>query len=188
MLSTRMRPRFRTIVPCHPDKALEAFRMRLQQADCRFTGSLLLHHLSLTVKPEDRHYWSPVLNIDVEACEQGSLLRGHFGPHPNVWTLFLALYASVVFSTLFVCTFGYAQLMMGQSPWAFWCLPLAAVLLLIIYGVALAGQGLAQAQMEQLSSFFERNVCAQEMEQLLPLADLAGREACTTCRKACAQT
>lgn len=195
MLKARMRPRFRAIVPCHPDHALAKFKLRLQQPDCPYGGSVLSRHVTLKVKEADRHYWSPVLNIDVEPCEEGSLLRGHFGPHPNVWTLFLAMYASIIFSAIFACMYAFAQVMMGDTPWAFVSIPLALVLVGLIYTLALFGQNMAQEQMHQLRDFFACSVCHHELKAVGEAAPCEKREqqlqeharACASCQQACEQ-
>lgn len=166
MVSARMRPRFRETIPCHPDQAMEKFRMRLAQTNCPYVGAALSRHVTLSIRKSEQHYWSPVLNIDAEAHEQGTLLRGHFGPNPNVWTMFLAMYAAVIFSTIFTAMYACSQLMIGETPWAFWSLPIAAVLVGIIYSIALMGQGLAQEQMHELRAFFDCAVCHQDLEQI----------------------
>lgn len=192
MVSARMRPRFRAIVPCHPDKALDKFRLRLKHADCPYQGSVLSRHVTLKICPEQEHYWSPVLNIDAEPHEKGTLLRGHFGPHANVWTLFLALYAAVIFTSIFASMYGISQLMIGEPPWAFWSIPIAAVMVGIIYSIALMGQGLAQEQMYQLREFFDCSVCQQELEQLSGEGQCDANlnrdctpEACNSCQSSC---
>ena len=193
----RMRPRFRTIVPCHPDKAMDKFKLRLRQEDCLYQGAVLSRHVTLKVKEEQRHYWSPVLNIDAESCEEGTLLRGHFGPHPNVWTMFLALYASVIFSAIFACMYGFAQLMTDETPWAFASIPIALVLVGLIYTIALLGQNLAQEQMHQLRDFFACSVCHHDIEEIMGEAvyceefesqqaqQVQQNKACASCHQAC---
>lgn len=199
MTPPRLRPRFRAIVPCHPDVALAKFEKRLQQPDCQFTGSILKRHLSLTLRSDLRHAWSPVLNVDAEPLSRsaeipegqiGTLLRGHFGPHPNLWTLFLALYAAFTFSALFMLMLGYAQWMSGQSPWALWAVPAAAIAIGTLSIFARLGQQRAQAQMLQLQAFFDVQTCAQElisMEESLPQAikPIRLKGACALCQRAC---
>ena len=194
-----LRPRFRAVVPCHPDHALANFEKRLDQPDCLFEGSIKKRHLSLTLREEYRHAWSPVLNVDAEPLVpvkgispelMGTLLRGHFGPHPNIWTLFLALYAGIIFSALFMTVLGYAQWMAEQTPWAFAVLPIAAIAVSFLFTSAHLGQKKAQAQMQQLQEFFDVLTCAQEMlsikaqephhEQPIHL-----KGACSLCQRAC---
>ncbi len=195
----RLRPRFRAVVPCHPDRALANFEQRLQQPDCQFTGSVRRRHLSLTHRSDLQHTWSPVLNVDAEPLgpaaefselQMGTLLRGHFGPHPNLWTLWVALYAAFAFSALFMAVLGYAQWMSEQDPWALIALPVAALAIGLLYTLARLGQQRAQAQMQQLQDFFDVLTCAQELisiKEHLPQATRPVRlqGACSLCQRAC---
>lgn len=198
METPRLRPRFRAIVPCHPDIALANFEQRLLQADCQFIGSIRRRHLSLTHRPDLQHTWSPVLNVDAEPLghhqasdsQMGTLLRGHFGPHPNVWTLFVALYAAFAFSALFMAVLAYAQWMSEQTPWAILALPAAALAIGLLYTLARIGQQQAQAQMQQLQAFFNVLTCAQEIisikeQQTNTTNPVHLKGACALCQRAC---
>jgi len=195
MASVRLRPRFRLVVPCEPEQALSSFRLRLQQPDCPYTGTVMDRHISLRVVASEAHYWSPVLNVDAEPDPGGTLLRGHFGPHPNVWTLLLALSAGICFSMVFASMYGLSQWLVQVPPTALWALLPGFGLLAVIYAVSLLGQGLAQAQMHQLRDFFACAVCHPQLEEirasLLAQAseDEAGLAACRACharQSACA--
>lgn len=185
-----LRPRFQTFVPCHPQKAFEKFRLRLQQPDCAFEGTVLDTFISVTVKASARHYWSPVLTVQSESVHGGTRLRGHYGPHPNVWTLLLAVAAAILFSGIFVLMYACAQLLLGQAPWGLLAVPLTLILLGALYGIALLGQWRAHDQMLQLKSFFDVSVCAQELaaigEGQMP-SPVSPEEACASCQKLCAR-
>ncbi|MGE3728141.1 MAG: hypothetical protein AB7I41_21480 [Candidatus Sericytochromatia bacterium] len=188
----RIRPRFQTLVPCHPQKAFEKFRLRLQQPQCPFEGTVLDTFIHVTVKPEARHYWSPVLMVQARDVEAGTLLHGHFGPHPYVWTLLLAIGASMGLLGLFVTMYGCAQLMLGDAPWALLAIPASALGMALVYGVSLFGQWRAHAQMQDLKSFFDISICAQEMaaierarSQAQDLLQIENDKSCVQCRQLC---
>lgn len=180
-----LRPRFQTLVPCHPQQAFEKFKLRLAQPDCSFEGTVLERFISVTVKPEEQHYWSPVLTVQSEPVAEGTRLRGHYGPHPNVWTLLLAMAAAICFSGIFVTMYGCAQLLLGDTPWALLAIPGTALGLGAIYGVAFMGQWRARAQMLQLKSFFDISVCAQELTQIEGPEAVATHRVCSQCRHMC---
>jgi len=50
-------------------------------------GKKLSHHIELRVKPEEQHYWSPVLNITFDKAANGTVVRGrfldYFYPYPK---------------------------------------------------------------------------------------------------------
>jgi len=185
-----LRPRFQTLVPCHPQKAFEKFRLRLQQPDCPFEGTVLDTFISVTVKSKDRHYWSPVLTVQSRAVDGGTRLQGHYGPHPNVWTLLLALTATICFTGVFVTMYGCAQVLIEQSPWALLAIPATVLGMAIVYGIALLGQWRAHAQMLQLKSFFDVAICAQELAEIeaAKSSEAGSGEAhstCVQCRQLC---
>ena len=124
----RMRPRFQYVVPCPPEQALSSFQLRLQQPDCPYTGRIIQNrHIILRITPEERHYWSPVLAVDAHPHSDGTLLRGYFGPHPNVWSLFVALYAGTAFATLLAFAAWCAAaiyVFAARSAWRAWSAPL----------------------------------------------------------------
>lgn len=182
-----LRPRFQSFVPCHPQKAFEKFRLRLQQPDCPFEGTVLDTFISVTVKASERHYWSPVLTVQSESVDGGTRLRGHYGPHPNVWTLLLAVAAAILFSGIFVLMYACAQILLGHTPWALLAIPGTLLLLGALYAVALMGQWRAHAQMLQLKSFFDVSVCAQELAEIerLTASESSTQDSCASCQKLC---
>jgi hypothetical protein len=188
----QLRPRFQTLVPCHHQKAFEKFRLRLQQPQCPFEGTVLDTFISVTVKPEARHYWSPVLMVQSRAIESGTLLHGHFGPHPNVWTLLLAITASICLSGLFITMYGCAQVLLEQTPWALMAIPATVMGMALVYGISLLGQWRAHEQMLQLKSFFDVSVCAQEIDaiekarlQASEILQIKTESSCVQCRQLC---
>lgn len=191
----RIRPRFQTLVPCHPQKAFGKFRLRLQQPQCQFEGTVLDTFIHVTVKPEVRHYWSPVLMVQARDVEGGTLLHGHFGPHPYVWTLLLAIAASMGLLGLFIAMYGCAQLMLGQPPWALLAIPASVLGMALVYGISLIGQWRAHEQMLQLKSFFDVSICGREMDaienakaqkQAQDLLQIERESSCVQCRQLCA--
>ncbi len=125
----------------------------LRSPGCPVSGLVAPGRIELHVHSNEQHLWSPQLVIDVEEKEGHLQLHGRFGPHPSVWTMYVAGYVSCAFLSLVGCSFAYAQYVMEQPPWALLALPLAAFGALGLYLVSLLGQGLSQTQMDQLKDF-----------------------------------
>ncbi|MGV3524066.1 MAG: hypothetical protein ACO1RX_07575 [Candidatus Sericytochromatia bacterium] len=183
-----LRPRFESVIPCQPTLALSSFALRLKQPDCPYTGRIIQErHIILRMAPAERHVWSPVLSVDAHDHPEGTLLRGYFGPHPDVWTLLIALYAAIAFGTLLGCMYGFSQWLIQAPPVALWSLPAGLLLAACVYGVALLGQRLAQAQMLQLRDFFACTACHPQLEALRArLVDTSDATACRVCEKGAA--
>ena len=114
--------------------------------------------LELTVPNDAQHLWSPQLIVDVEERDSGSLLRARFGPHPAVWTMYIALCAVLVIVAMLALAFGFSQWLIDQTPWALWVAPGAAVLAALAFGAAFVGQGLSSEQMYELRAFLDRTL------------------------------
>lgn len=163
----RLRPRFQYVIPCPPTQALSSFQLRLKQPDCPYTGRIIQErHIILRMTPEERHYWSPVLSVDAHPHPEGTLLSGYYGPHPNVWSLFIALYAAISFGTLIGLMYGISEWMIQKPPLALLALPVGFFLSLCVYGIAMIGQRFAQAQMLQLRDFFACTTCHPQLEAM----------------------
>ena len=155
MVGPRMRPRFQQVASCAPQEVLSRFHQHFTSPNSTFRGYILDKHVNMYVLQKDQHYWSPHLQVDVYPHAEGSLIRGLFGPHPNVWTMFTAMYAIVVFLTIAAAVFGFSQWTIGQPPTAYWGVPIGVIVLGIIYSFALAGQKMARAQMEDMRTFID---------------------------------
>lgn len=149
MVGPSMRPRFTVESPLSYHDILDRLRHRVSSdGDC--AGVVLGKHVVIKPAQEETHYWSPQLSLEVNPTENGSELHGLFGPHPNVWTLFTAIYAAFGLTALIALLFGISQWSIGMYPMGLWFVPAALLCMLITYLIALAGQRISQNQMEKL--------------------------------------
>jgi hypothetical protein len=86
----------------------------------------------------------------VEPAPTGSLLRGRFGPHPELWTLFIFLYAGGGFLAILGLMLGFVQWQSGLEAWGFWGACVGFPGLGALYAVSATGQSLSAHQMEEL--------------------------------------
>jgi len=150
MPGPRIRPTFSIPLAQNPEDSMTVLRDRLegsQWSECvRSKGRCA----EFFVREEDRRLWSPYLSVQLEPKEKGSLLRGRFGPHPEIWTLFMFLYTAVGFLSLMGLILGFVQWQSGMEAWGFWGAYLGIPGLLILYGVSATGQRLSAHQMDEL--------------------------------------
>ncbi len=158
MLGPGMRPRFEMTVPRTPAQTLQQLHDTLEQPDGAITGSILGRHVRLRIPEGQRTFWTPQLDVEVEAHEDGALVRGLFGPHPDIWTFFIATYAVMTFCGITGLLFGLVQWSLGWSAWALWSVPAAALMIGSVYVVALMGQRLGHDQMIQLRAFLDQSI------------------------------
>ncbi len=150
------RPRFELEVELDAVAVLQSVRSALQ-ASSSVRGMVLDSGcIELTGTEERVRFWSPQLTIDVEEMEGGSLLHARFAPHPHVWGLYLALYATSVAFAIACTMYGVSQWMLDSDPWALYLIPISFVLSALVYGASYVGQGLGAMQMLELRVFVEK--------------------------------
>jgi hypothetical protein len=151
MTTRRVRPRFEIDTELEADALMARVRDRLP--DCpRCTGVSVGRHAELFVPVAERRLWSPWLSVTADERTGGSLLRGRFAPHPNVWTLYLFLAFGLGFALLVGTAWGYAQWATESKPWALASIPIVLILGAALYFASQIGQQLGGEQMNDLRS------------------------------------
>jgi len=151
-----MRPRFEFQLPVTRETWLDALRSALQNDAESLRGQVFRKHAVVEMRDGERTFWSPYLNLEVEDEPDGSAIRGRFSPHPNVWTMFMAVYILLALAALGGLSYGMVQYTLGQPPWSLWVAPAAAALFGFVYGATLIGQGLGAEQMYTMRSLIDR--------------------------------
>jgi len=158
----RMRPRLRLQSSLSPDQAVERLREALDVGNPEVTATFSGRYVVLRINEERQHFGSPQLSFEVEAADGGSALTGLFMPMPSVWTAFMALYGLIVFGGFCGAVYGYAQVQVDKTPHALWAVPLALVLLTMVYVAACVGQRMGSEQMQELRQFVEDSLGRSE--------------------------
>ncbi|MEM7227713.1 MAG: hypothetical protein AAF432_02755 [Planctomycetota bacterium] len=140
MITPRLRPRIERTVAMPAKDVTSRMTALLESAACPCEGLVLPASMELRVRESDRHFWSPQLKVIVHETVDGTSLTGHFGPNSNVWTMFMAAYGMVIISAIFGVFFGLSQVVLGDSPTGLLCIPIAIVLVVLIYVAAGIGQ------------------------------------------------
>ncbi len=158
MTSFRSRPRFQTTSNMDISEIQQAVSAHLKNSDCGCVGSMVKGHIVLKIKPEDLHYWSPQLSLSLENTEEGTLIRGLYGPNPHVWALFLFGYAAIGILILFIGIIGFSQRSLGLSSGILWSLPVLAALGIGLYIGSQIGQKIGAEQTFTLHHFLEEAI------------------------------
>jgi hypothetical protein len=165
MTAIEIRPRFREIYHLSPTDTVSKIRDAIEQEDSSVKGLVVDQHITLLIPFDERHYWSPQLSIDIEEHEEGSLLRGLYGPKPSVWLMFMFLYSLLGVIALFVAITGFSQYSLGMPAPVLWVLPVAAVIALFLYISAKTGERLGRDQMHQLHYFLDEVLGERTLEK-----------------------
>jgi uncharacterized integral membrane protein len=151
-----MRPRFEFQLPVERERWLLVLSELLQSDAGSLRGQVFRKHAVVEVRDGERTFWSPYLNLEVEDEPDGSAIRGRFSPHPNVWTMFMAVYILLAIAALGGLSYGIVQYTLGQAPWSLLVVPAALALFGFVYGATLIGQGLGAEQMYKMRSLIDR--------------------------------
>ncbi len=156
MSSFGIRPRFSQTL----DLALEEAQARLARAveagaePCEM--KVFPGFICLRIPEQDRHFWSPRLNLEFEGTQDGKTrIEGIYGPNANVWGLFLYGYLLTGTFGLFSGIFGLAQCLIGKYPWALWIFGAMLAIGIGLYLVAQFGQKLGAQQTFRLHRIYE---------------------------------
>jgi hypothetical protein len=153
--SFHVRPRFRLELPCTVPDFEARLKAALANEDCPVEGRVISGHATLWLPAEEQHYWSPQLGLSFEEDGEGTLLRGLYGPRPQVWTMFVLFYSIIGFAVLVIAVFGMSYWTLGKSIMILWWVPVLAALFLTLYLVAYFGQRLGRDQMMILDRFLK---------------------------------
>ncbi len=156
MTKLEHRPRFKIESKLAADEVIKKIRNNINNENIPCDGSVVTNHAVLRIPQNQAHFWSPELSLDISKSDNGTLIRGLFGPNPSVWTLFMFFYMGVGFMGLIGLFYGLSQWTLGNAPIALWSVPIAISLEIIIYFIAQTGKKLANSQMIQLNSIFEQ--------------------------------
>ncbi len=153
----QIRPRFELVSAQSPNEVLHKLKNVLSSSESEVSGwvSDRSAHLKVT---KDQNIWSPQLTVYAEEIESGSELRCVIGPNSTVWTTIIFFYALIGMGALFGLLWGLSQMTLGNTPYAFWFIPISAVLTGGIYWAARVGQKLSAEQMIVLREFISNLV------------------------------
>jgi len=150
-----LRPRFRIDFEESETNLMERFKANLNGGDCKYCSKIIDQHIVIDVPFDEDHFWSPQLNIEIVKGETTeSIVKGLFGPKPQVWTLFMFLHFAVGITFLIFLTLLYVRWTFESSL----VFPTIMVILLPIIWVTLyfigrLGRRKGKEQMEELHDF-----------------------------------
>lgn len=142
-----MRPRFEVALSPAEGGVLHELRGALAAPTPPCLGIVEGRHAELRVLLADEHVFSPVLSLTLEQRPEGTVLKGRFSPHPNVWTCFMAIYGLLLMTATGGAMYGISQWMIQQTPWALLVVPAALLAFGLVFGASFIGQGLGAEQM-----------------------------------------
>ncbi|HEY9170565.1 MAG TPA: GTP-binding protein [Lutibacter sp.] len=88
-----LRPRFKLNIDESQEKLLSKFQSNVKNTNCNYCVKVTDGHIVIDFPEKENHFWSPQLNIEIEKVEENkSIVKGLFGPKPQVWTFFMFIH------------------------------------------------------------------------------------------------
>lgn len=150
-----VRPYFSVHLPERIDVIAQKISNAIKRDGASCKGWVDTEYASLYLPETQQHFWSPHLALTFDEHEEGSTLRGRYGPKPTVWTMFIFFYAIIGFALLIITIIGLSNMSLNQPASILWWIPVLLVLFLSLYLVAYFGQKLGHDQMATLHEFLE---------------------------------
>lgn len=150
-----LRPRFTMELPKNGKEVLKKFQYAFSSKGCKLRGSISENHIFIDVDKSKEHFWSPQLQLEV--VEQGlnsSLLKGLFGPKPQVWTFFMFIHFLLGVGFLCFCVMLLTRLSLNESIF-FPVSMLVAIpfVWILFYFLGKIGKDIGKKQMQELHDF-----------------------------------
>lgn len=153
----RVRPRFKVETSYSSEDLALKIKTALEEEDAPCIGRIRHGFGTIHVPREEQHYWSPQLNVTLEETENGTLVRGLYGPRPAVWTMFIFFYSIIGFATMIIAMIGLSNLTLDKSGAILWLIPVLVLAFLSLYLVAYFGKKMGHDQMVTLHKFMEKS-------------------------------
>ena len=150
-----LRPRFKMNFEESYDEILNKFKNNLKKSDCKYCSKIVDGHVVIDVPQDEDHFWSPQLNLEVESVAEGrSIVKGLFGPKPNVWTLFMFFHFAVAVAFIGFSIMAYVQWTLGSDfGFALTLVIALPVVWVIMYFLGRWGRSRGHKQMDELHTF-----------------------------------
>ncbi|MCL7755023.1 GTP-binding protein [Polaribacter sp. Z022] len=150
-----LRPRFTIDLENSKELVLKRFSDEFKKEQTTYKGSIVDGHIFIRVSKKEEHFWSPQLHLEIiEKTNKSSLLKGLFGPKPQVWTLFMFVHFVIGISFLGFGVMLYSKLSLNEPI----VLPVIMMVFLplfwtLLYFLGKIGKSTGKQQMEGLHDF-----------------------------------
>ncbi len=155
-----LRPRFKIEFNESQQELLEKFKKNLEDANCKYCGKIVDGHIVINVPIEENHFWSPQLNIEIEKNEEDkTVVKGLFGPKPQVWTLFMFFHFAVAVAFIGFSVMAYVQwTLKNEIMFALIMVIGLPILWIIMYFLGRIGKKTGRKQMNELQEFMMKTL------------------------------
>lgn len=150
-----LRPRFKIIFEENQQKLIQKFKDNITNTACKYAIKVIDGHIVIDIPAEENHFWSPQLNLEIEQIEdQKSLVKGLFGPKPQVWTFFMFIHFAMAFAFIGFFIVAYVKWSLKSDyKTALTMTIILPILWIVMYFLGSLGKKTGHKQMDELHKF-----------------------------------
>ncbi len=150
-----LRPRFSIECNQPQDAILKKFQENLKSGDCLYCSKIVGEHIFIDVPKEKAHFWSPQLHIEIEEMPgDKTVVKGLFGPKPQVWTLFMFVHFILGIAFLSFAMMAYSKWSLKSNyTFALTMVIVIPIIWIFLYFLGQMGKKSSKNQMEALHDF-----------------------------------
>jgi len=115
--------RFRRLSQQHPDAIIQYIREHFEKHPTDLTLKIEKYYIKIGIPVNQQTFWSPQLGINIYESDEGTVIRGLYGPKPNVWLLFWFGYIFLGFITLLAGMYVLSMKSLGIFSYFIYLLP-----------------------------------------------------------------
>lgn len=155
-----LRPRFKMDFNESQQEIISKFEDNLKDGECKYCSKIVDGHIIIDVPKEENHFWSPQLNIEVEKVEgKETVVKGLFGPKPQVWTLFMFFHFAVAVAFIGFSIMAYVQWSIKTDFYmALYMVIGLPILWFFMYFLGRWGKSTGHKQMDELYHFMMKTL------------------------------
>jgi len=155
-----LRPRFKKEFDDSQLNLIEKFKDNLEDGDCKYCSKIVDGHIIIDVPFEENHFWSPQLNIEIEKTnDKKTIVKGLFGPKPQVWTLFMFFHFAVAVAFIGFSVMAYVQwTLKTDNTFALTTVFMLPIVWVVMYFLGRIGKKRGHKQMGELYEFMMKTL------------------------------
>jgi hypothetical protein len=154
-MSAELRPRIKIISELNKDEIIGRIKRKIEDPNAQCTGWAKEGYALICAPENEKHLWTPQLNLQIDETTEGTEIRGVIGPSANVWTAFAFTFSILGFIAFVALFWGLTQMSLDHPTNILWAVPITLLLILGVYILARVGQRLSKDEVYQLKKFVE---------------------------------
>lgn len=154
-MPTELRPRIKVISKLKKEEVIELISQKVNDPNTPCSGWAKEGYALICAPENDRHIWTPQLNLQIDEIDDGTEVRGVIGPSASIWTAFAFAFSLLGFIAFVSLFWGLSRLSLDHSAGILWLVPVSLFLILGVYILARVGQQLSRKEVKHLKKFID---------------------------------